>query len=158
MSRLIDFAFGSQLLATGHIGPRLRKCASFLRARRAAQSGDVDTAVTELRAASNRGIDSFSTILGDAGLAPIAQTPAFRALVREVAGRWIDRARVRGYSTQAELRMLGHAHLVREEYDQALAALEGAERAGGPLRDVVTAELEALRGAIRAGGSGPEGE
>lgn len=132
--------------------------ASFLRARRAAQSGDVDTAVTELRAASHRGIDSFSAILGDAGLAPIAQTPAFRALVREVAGRWIDRARVRGYSTQAELRMLGHAHLVREEYDQALVALEGAERASGPLRDVVTAELEALRGAIRAGGSGPEGE
>ena len=54
--------------------------------------------------------------------------------------------------------MLGHAHLVREEYHQALVALEGAVRAGGPLRDVVTAELEALRGAIRAADSGPEGE
>ncbi|MEE8475301.1 MAG: hypothetical protein V3T01_08130, partial [Myxococcota bacterium] len=68
-------------------------------------------------------------------------------------GKWIDRAHARGYSTQAELRMLGHAHLMREEYDQALGALEGALQAGGPLRDVVAAELEALRDGLRVAGS-----
>ncbi len=132
--------------------------ASFLRARSAAQRGDVEGAVAELRAASDRGIDSFSTLLGDAGLAPIAQTPAFQSLIREVAGKWIDRAHARGYSTQAELRMLGHAHLMREEYDQALGALEGALQAGGPLRDVVAAELEALRDGLRVAGSATEAE
>jgi hypothetical protein len=123
--------------------------AHFLRARRAAQVGDVGTAVAELREATERGIDGFSQILADPGLASIQRAPAFVALVRDVAGRWIERGRARGYSTQPELRVMGHAHLVREEYDEAIAALEGALRAGGPLDAVVRTELEAVR--ARAG-------
>ena len=127
--------------------------AAFLRARSAAQVGDVDAAVAELRSATERGIDSFTHILGDPGLAPIAGAPAFQQLVRDVAGRWIERAGVRGYSTQAELRMLGLAHFVREEYAEAELAFEGALRAGGPLETTVRTELEAVR-VKRGGGHG----
>ena len=127
--------------------------AAFLRARSAAQLGDVGAAVAELRSATERGIDSFTHILGDPGLAPIAGAPAFQQLVRDVAGRWIERARARGYSTQAELRMMGLAHFVREEYAEAEAAFEGALRAGGPLETTVRTELEAVR-VKRGGGDG----
>ena len=127
--------------------------AAFLRARSAAQLGDVGTAVAELRRATELGIDSFTHILGDAGLAPIAGAPAFQQLVRDVAGRWIERARVRSFSTQAELRMMGLAHFVREEYAEAEAAFEAAIRAGGPLETTVRAELEAVR-VKRGGGDG----
>ena len=46
------------------------------------------------------------------------------ALVREIAGRWIERAERRGYSTRPELRVLGLAHYEREEYADAVAAYE----------------------------------
>jgi hypothetical protein len=119
--------------------------ASFLRARRAAQQGDVETAVAELRRASERGIDRFLVLESDPGLAPIRSEPAFRELLGELAGRWIEVAQSRGVRTQAELRMLALAHLQRDELDQALAAFERALEAGGPLEPVVRAELEAVR-------------
>jgi len=119
--------------------------ASFLRARSAAQLGDVETAVAELRRASERGIDRFLVLESDPGLAPIRSEPAFRELLRDLAGSWIEHAQRRGVSTQAELRMLALAHLQRDELDQALAAFELALEAGGPLEPVVRAELEALR-------------
>ncbi len=119
--------------------------ASFLRARRAAQQGDVETAVAELRRASERGIDRFLALESDPGLAPIRSEPAFRDLLSELAGRWIEVAQRRGVRTQAELRMLALAHLQRDELDQALAAFERALEAGGPLDPVVRAELAAAR-------------
>jgi len=125
--------------------------ARFLRARSAAQAGDVATAVAELRAASLRGVDNFLVLENDPGLAPIRSEPAFRALVAEVAGRWIERARERGAATQAELRFLGLAHAERGERDAAIDALERAQAAGGPLSPEVARELAALR----AEGSAP---
>ena len=119
--------------------------ARFLRARAAAQAGDVATAVAELREASLRGIDNFSVLERDPGLAPIREEPAFRELVAEVAGRWIERAQQRGVATQAELRFLGLAHVARGELDAAVAALERAAAAGGPLTDQVATELAAVR-------------
>jgi hypothetical protein len=119
--------------------------ASFLRARRAAQQGDVETAVAELRRASERGIDRFQVLESDPGLAPIRSEPAFRELLRELAGRWIENAQRRGVRTQPELRMLALAHLQRGELDQALAAFERALEAGGPLEPVLRAELEVVR-------------
>jgi hypothetical protein len=127
--------------------------AAFLRARSAAQVGDVGAALVELRNATERGIDSFTHILGDPGLAPIAGDPAFQQLVRDVAGRWIERARAQGYSTQAELRMMGLAHFVRGEYAEAEAAFESALRAGGPMETTIRTELEAAR-VKRGGGDG----
>jgi tetratricopeptide (TPR) repeat protein len=133
--------------------------ARFLRARAAAQAGDVAAAVAELRAASLRGVDNFTLLERDPGLAPIRGEPAFQELVREVAGRWIERARERGVATQPELRFLALAHLTRGEVDAAVAAFERALAAGGPQSELVRAELAAAH-ALRArdGGSGQGGE
>ncbi len=119
--------------------------ARFLRARAAAQAGDVETAVAELRAASLRGVDNFTVLMRDPGLAPIRAEPAFHALVAEVAGRWIERATRRGLRTQAELRFLGLAHVARGELEQALEAYERALALGGPQQELVATELEAAR-------------
>ena len=138
--------------------------AAFLRARSAAQVGDVETAVAELRIATDRGIDSFTHILADPGLVPIAHTPSFQGFVRDIAGRWIERAYERGYATQAKLRVIGLAHVVRDEYEEAEAAFEAALRAGGPLEGTVRAELEAVRArrgppaSPAADGGGAEGD
>jgi hypothetical protein len=131
--------------------------ASFLRARRAAQEGDADTAVAELRHATERGIDRFTVLTGDRALAPIHSNPDFQELVREMAGRWIERARERGVSTQPELRMLAMAHLQRDEFAEAVTTYERALAAGGPLDPVVRAELESARRAREHSGGAPSG-
>jgi hypothetical protein len=119
--------------------------AHYLRARSAAQAGDVATAIASLEIATRSGIDRFGVLERDPGLAPIRATPEFRALLRDLAQRWIALARKRGYRTQPELRMLGMAHRLRGEWDEAVAAYEGALAAGGPQSEAVRAELEALR-------------
>jgi hypothetical protein len=72
-----------------------------------------------------------------------------------MAGRWIERAQRRGYGTQPELRVLGLAHLEREEYADAVAALEASLRVGGPLDAVVRAELAEARARL-AGSRGTQ--
>ena len=74
--------------------------------------------------------------------------------MQEIAGRWIAMAQRRGYSTQPELRFLAIAHATRGEYTEAVKALEGALAAGGPLDDVVRAELEATRAELAASDDG----
>ncbi len=127
--------------------------AKFLEARRAAQAEDPERAVSLLREASERGIDGFLVVREDPGLAPIRETPAFREFIRELAGRRIERARAVPPTTQPELRMLAFAYLEREEYAEAVDQLERALAAGGPLDDVVRAELETVR-ALRARAEG----
>ncbi len=119
--------------------------AHFLRARSAAQEGRVEDAVAAVREASGRGIDRFAVIRDDPGLAPIRDDPAFRALIRDLAGRWIETVRKRGNLTQPELRMLARAHLERDEYEEAIGAYEAALRTEGPLHDVLRSELDAAR-------------
>jgi protein O-mannosyl-transferase len=119
--------------------------AHYLRARSAAQQGDVATAVASLRIAARSGIDRFGTLERDPGLAPIRETPEFRELVRELALRWIELAKKRGYVTQPELRMLGLAHVARGELAEAVDAFERALAAGGPQSDVVGEELARAR-------------
>jgi len=131
--------------------------ARFLRARQAAQQGDVEAAVALLRGASRRGVDNFTLLERDPGLAPIRDEPAFRELVREVAGRWIERATQRGVTTQEELRFLGLAHVARGELDAAVAAYERALALGGPQQERIAAELEIVR-RRRAAGRGAEGD
>jgi len=122
--------------------------AHILRARTAAQSGDVEGSVALLRVAVERGIDHFTALENDPGLAPLRGTPQFQALVREMAGDWIELAHRRGYSTQPELRFLAIAHSTRGEHAQAVAALEAALEAGGPLEPQVREELAAARRAL----------
>lgn len=128
--------------------------AAFLAARAAAQRGDVAAAVTALRRAADRGIDSFMVLRDDPGLAPVRKTPEFRALLFDMAGRWIEVAGSRRDPTAPELRVIAHAHLVREEYADAEATLARALQLGGPLESVVRQELAALR-ARSAEGEGP---
>jgi tetratricopeptide (TPR) repeat protein len=119
--------------------------AHYLRARGAAQRGDVEQALASLRIATARGIDRFTVLERDPGLAPLREDPGFQELVRELAQRWILLAQRRGYSTQPELRMLGMAYAVRGELEQAVSVYEGALAAGGPQEEIVRRELEELR-------------
>jgi hypothetical protein len=93
----------------------------------------------------SKGIDHFSSIERDPGLAPLVGTPQFEQLIRDMAADWIALARRRGYSTQPELRFLALAHSRRGEYAEAVEALEAALEAGGPLDDAIRAELEEAR-------------
>jgi tetratricopeptide (TPR) repeat protein len=127
--------------------------AYFMHARRAAQAGDARSAVAALDIAIGRGLDRFAAVRDDPGLAPIRDDPGFRQLIREMAGRWIERAHERGYHTQPELRMLGLAHRERGEYAEAIAAFRAALRVGGPQDDIVRAELLETRRAAAAGGA-----
>jgi tetratricopeptide (TPR) repeat protein len=119
--------------------------AAFLDARRAARQGDAAAAVAALRKAADRGIDRFMVVRDDPGLVPIRDTEEFRALLREMAGRWIERAGRRENPTPPDLRVMAHAHVVRGEYAEAETLLERALAAGGPLEPIVRAELAALR-------------
>jgi tetratricopeptide (TPR) repeat protein len=119
--------------------------AHYLRARGAAQIGDVDTAVAELRAAVATGMDNFTSVLNDPAFAPIRQQRAYREFSNWMAQQWIDRARERGADTQADHRMVGQAHLVRREYPEAIAAFERALEAVGPMDELLRGELENTR-------------
>jgi hypothetical protein len=119
--------------------------AAYLDARRAAGRGDTAAAVAALRKAADRGIDRFMVVRDDPGLAAIRDTQEFRELLREMAGRWIERAERNEHPTPPELRVMAQAHLVRGEVAEARALLERALAAGGPLESVVRAELAALR-------------
>jgi len=123
----------------------------FLRARRAAAEGDVGAAVDALRRASERGIDTYLAIWQDPAFARFRRHPDFVAVVREIAGRWLDSARRRGYSTQAELRAVAQAHWLREEYAEAEAALEAGLAAVGPQEEQLRRELAQVRERIAAG-------
>jgi hypothetical protein len=119
--------------------------AHYLRARSAAREGDAARAAAALRLAAERGLDTWEAILGDPAFAGIRGDPAFLAVIREVAGRWLEIAARRGYATQPALLAAARAHIVREEYAEAESALEAALRAGGPQRERVGAELARLR-------------
>jgi hypothetical protein len=119
--------------------------AHYLAARRAAQAGDAATAVASLRAAAARGIDRFMALERDPALAPVRDTPEFRALIHDLAGAWLERAARRGFGTPAELRVMAHAHAARGEYARAAELLEQALAQGGPFEAVLRSELGALR-------------
>jgi hypothetical protein len=97
----------------------------------------------------------------DPALAAVHDTPEFRDLIREMAGAWIERAERRGPRTQAELRVLAHAHLARGEYARAQARLEQALALGGAFDPVLRSELADVRretGGLPDGGTHAEEE
>ena len=75
-----------------------------------------------------------------------------------MAGNWIALAQRRGYSTQPELRFLAIAHSKRGEYAEAVRSLEAALATGGPLDEIVRAELGEARQQRAAQRSRGEGE
>jgi len=121
------------------------------RAKAAALVGDVEGVIANLRRARERGYNRFEQLEADPAWASVRDQPEFRSLVREMAAGWIERARHKPNPTQIELRAVGHAHIARAEYAQALAVLERALEMGGPRDAEIRAEVAALRSAIEAG-------
>jgi hypothetical protein len=133
--------------------------ASLLRARRAAQDGEVELAIAELRRAAALGIDDFQAVASDPGLAPLRTQPAFRELLAELAGLWIERTTRRGVETQSELRMRARAHLHRGELELAIESFERALALGGPRSAEIRAELDTVRAEqLRRAGAAREEE
>ncbi len=119
--------------------------ANVLRAKRAAQEGDAGRAVAALRAAQARGFNRFEQLESDPAFAEIRTDPRFRAVVRDLAGWWIEHYERLEHPTQMELRVRGLAHLARGEEPEAIAALEAALERGGPIDERVRAELAEVR-------------
>ncbi len=119
--------------------------AQLLRAQSAARRGDVDAVVAALRAATARGHDRFIDLERDPVYEPLRNDARFRAVVAEIAGAWIDQVAVRTHLTAPELRMLGHAHAARGEWEAALARLEDAAALGGPGSEGIRADLAEVR-------------
>jgi hypothetical protein len=118
--------------------------ANLLGAKRAAQSGDVDTAVAALRRAHQRGFNRFEQLARDPSLAPIAEHARFKAVISEIALGWIESIATRAEPSQGELRMVARAHVVREEYREASEVLRRALEIGGKLDAQLRRDLEAL--------------
>jgi tetratricopeptide (TPR) repeat protein len=123
--------------------------ASYYRALLAAQRRDAETAVAELRAASQKSLGYMARFSADPRFEPIAREPAFHALIDEIAGRWIEFSRTRGLETQTWLRSTGQAHRVRGEYREAIDCFERALRLGGPLQSELAIEVETTRALLR---------
>ena len=92
----------------------------------------------------SRGYNRFEQLLAEPGFALVRGTPAFRAVVYEIAGGWIESGQRWKDPTQLELRMLASAHIARGERDEAVATLQRALARGGPLDDLIRADLGAL--------------
>ncbi len=119
--------------------------ANLMLAKRAAQEGDVDRAVSALRAAQARGFNRFEQLDADPGYAAIRNDPRFRAVVRDLASWWIERTRKLETPTQIELHACARAHMARGETGDAIRALERALEREGPLTEQIRGEIEALR-------------
>jgi hypothetical protein len=120
--------------------------AQLLRVQNAARSGDVASAVAALRAASARGYDRFIDLEREPIYQALRNDPRFRAVIAEIAGVWIGHVATRSDLTAPELRMLGHAHAARGEWDPAIARLEEVAALGGPGSEGIRVDLADVRG------------
>lgn len=120
--------------------------AHFVRALQAISAGDKQGAVVALRDAVDRGFDRVRDLDRDSLLEPIRDTPEFRELMREIAGRRIALGRERGYTSQLWLHQMAAAHRQREEYAEAAENLERALQTEGPLDEaLLRRELNEVR-------------
>jgi hypothetical protein len=142
---------GATLLADAALHYPDGTIANLLRAKRAAYAGDADAALAALERAVARGYNRFEQLETDAAWDAIRDDPRFRALVHELAARWIASAGRKASPTQTELRAVAHAHVARDEYAEALRVYEAAVEAGGPDGDAIRAEIEAVRTALASG-------
>ncbi len=124
--------------------------AHLLRARDAAVSNDKATAVAELRVAADRGFDLFVALPREPVFGGLRADPDFQALIVELAGRWIDLAKQRGYDSQPELVAWAEAYAIRKEWAQAVERLERAVELGGPMDAVARERLENARRELAA--------
>ncbi len=131
--------------------------ASLLGVRRAAVDGDAAAVAKALHRATELGYDSFFALDAEPALASVRSDPRVRAAVAEMAGRWIDLARQRGYSAPHELQLWARAHSLRDEWGDAAAVLEKALEHPGPLEaDLRRALAEVRRQQARHDASPPQ--
>jgi tetratricopeptide (TPR) repeat protein len=130
--------------------------AHYVRAVQAAQQGEVERAVAELRAAEEeKRISLVMNLAADPYLAPIRDEPAFREFLLDTARRRIELARQRGIYPGEEL-VLVSAHEALGEYDEAIAMVEGLLRRGDDRRrPLLLATLERLRARKRESAPNP---
>ena len=119
--------------------------ALILRAKEKAQAGDAAGSVELLRRAADLGRNLIQPLLLDEGLAPIANDPLFRALIFDLAGRYLERVSTHDRPIQSELGAMSMAHFERGEVDEAVDALERAVAHGGPYSEDFALELEYLK-------------
>lgn len=119
--------------------------ASYWRAVVAANRGDVETTVFELRKALDRGLGFVRNFTSDPAFIRIRGHPSFHQLIDDAALQWIAHAQSHQLQTQPWLRSVATAYRVRGEYDQAIEYFERSARVGGPLQAVILAEMEATR-------------
>ena len=122
------------------------RSALILRAKQKAQVGDAASSVELLRRAADLGRDLIQPLLLDKGLAPITNDPLFRALIVDLAARYLERVSTYGRPTQSELGAIAVAHFERGEINEAVDALERAVAHPGPYSKAFASELEALKG------------
>ena len=118
--------------------------ASLLRAQSAARTGDVAGAVAAIRAAMERGYNRYEQLLADPAFRGIRDSPAFVAIIHEIAGGWIESGRDWQDPTQMELRKLASAHAARGEREAAVELLRRALSVGGPLDAEIRRDLAQL--------------
>lgn len=116
-----------------------------LRAVEAAQRGNVDEVVAELRAARDRGFDRFELLERDRRFEAFRSDPRFRAVIAEVADAWLANVAGSLQRTPTELVLLGRAHRARGDWQRALAAFAAASDEPGRIGALARAEMEETR-------------
>jgi hypothetical protein len=119
--------------------------AHLVRAARAAQQGDVDVVVANLRGAVDRGHLRFQQFNSDPVFATVREHPKFQALIRDIALMRIELFAEKENPTQLELRTVARAYAIRGEMREAISILERALEVGGPKDAQTRADLAELR-------------
>jgi hypothetical protein len=119
--------------------------ASYWRAVVAANKGDVETTVFELRKALGRGLGFVRNFSNDRAFDRVRGHPSFHRLLDDVALQWIAHGQSHQLQTQPWLRSVASAYRVRGEYDHAIDYFERSARVGGPLQSIILAEMEETR-------------
>jgi hypothetical protein len=115
------------------------------KASRAARQGDYSAAMVHLRAAHVRGYNRVDYLLQDSAYAAMQDHPEFMALKLEMARDWISRLGKISELSHYKARALAQAYVVTDELDLAVAALERAAEAGGPIAETLRADALAIQ-------------
>ena len=132
--------------------------AHLLRARRAALRGDPMAAAQELQGAVAAGYDRFMDVRSDPDFAAVVRHPEVDGVLREMAAVWIATFRARSDPSYRDLYWVAVAHVLREEFDEAISAYERALARGGRFDGRIRSDLATVRAHVAAGARDGGGE